>query len=512
MDQLQTRAKDPAARPSRSKQDRGSAPRQKKTAQEHLAQLRLFWAVLKEWTRIHARRWAHLIHAAAAGNRAVGPVSFLLVAAALGTAMTLTTLYSTSYAVLVDGEQVGVVADQSVVDQAIQTVEARGTQLLGYDYRVQGEVDYQFTLTLRSDLSQEREIQNYFYEQLNEVSDHLRTYEVSVDGRTVGIVKDQSSLDQMLDDLKARYVTDDTVSVQFVEDLTVDPVYTADGLMTVDEMEQALLANSTGETTYAVQKGDTFNAIAYANDMSVSDLKALNPGVDINRLMIGDVLNVKELIPVLSVQTLDHQVYTQAIECPVETVEDSSMYKGSSKVLTQGVEGEAQVEADVTFVNGYERERSIVSTVTLREPTTTIKAVGTKEKPKTASTGSFSWPTSSHRINSYFGGRRIFGSYSYHSGIDIHASYGEAIKAADGGTVTFAGNKGSYGKLVIITHDNGTKTYYGHNSSLTVSVGQKVYKGQQIAKAGSTGRSTGVHCHFEVRVNGTAVNPLNYLR
>ena len=78
--------------------------------------------------------------------------------------------------------------------------------------------------------------------------------------------------------------------------------------------------------------------------------------------------------------------------------------------------------------------------------------MGTKEKPKTASTGSYSWPIRG-RITSYFGGRNIFGSYSYHSGIDISASYGAAIKAADGGTVTFAGYKGSYGYLVIITHD-----------------------------------------------------------
>ena len=83
---------------------------------------------------------------------------------------------------------------------------------------------------------------------------------------------------------------------------------------------------------------------------------------------------------------------------------------------------------------------------------------------------------------------------------------------ADGGTVTFAGYKGSYGNLVVITHDNGTQTYYGHNSSLLVSAGQKVSKGQTIARAGSTGRSTGTHCHFEVRVRGSAVNPLNYLR
>ena len=66
-------------------------------------------------------------------------------------------------------------------------------------------------------------------------------------------------------------------------------------------------------------------------------------------------------------------------------------------------------------------------------------------------------------------------------------------------------------EMCIRDSDNGTQTYYGHNSSLLVSAGQKVYKGQQIAKAGSTGRSTGTHCHFEVRVNGTSVNPLSYL-
>ena len=246
--------------------------------------------------------------------------------------------------------------------------------------------------------------------------------------------------------------------------------------------------------------------------MSLSDLMALNPDANINRLMVGDVLNVKEIIPTLSVQTTEHVTYTEPIQCPVEEVADSSMYKGDSKILTQGEEGEARVEADITYINGRERERDVTGTTTLREPTTTVKAVGTKERPKTASKGYFIWPTSSHRINSHFGSRYIFGSYAYHSGLDIHATYGEGIKAADGGTVTRAGWHNSYGYLVVIKHDNGIETYYAHNSSLVVSVGEKVYQGQVIARAGSTGNSSGVHCHFEVRVRGSAVNPLNYLR
>lgn len=465
----------------------------------------------KEWARIHLRRWFYLIHGASAEGRAIGPVSFLCVSAAVSIAMTLTTMYSTSYTVKVGGEELGVVAEQSVVDGVIRKVEEEGTALLGRPYRVNGEVDYQFALTLKTDLSDQRVFEDYFYGQLSRESDQLRKYELVMNGKSLGILQDGDALNQMLDGIKAQYMTGNTVDAGFVEDLSIKQVYTARSTATVDEVKDQLTASSVGETTYTVVRGDTFNAIAHDNDMSVADLKALNPDVDINRLMVGDVLNVKEKIPVLSVYTRDHEVYLEPIECPVETVEDDTIYTGDSKIITQGEPGEAEVEANVTYVNGYEREREILSSTTLREPTVTVKAVGTKPRPKTASTGHYNWPIRG-RINSYFGGRNIFGSYSYHSGIDIQASYGAPIKAADGGTVTFAGWKGAYGKLVIITHDNGTQTYYGHNSSLTVSTGQKVYQGQVIAKAGSTGRSTGPHCHFEVRVRGNAVNPLNYLK
>ncbi len=465
----------------------------------------------KEWARIHLRRWVYLIHGASAEGRAVGPVSFLCVSAAVGIAFTLTTMYSTSYTVRVDGQELGTVADQSVVTDAIREVEQAGSALLGRPYQVEGEPEYQFALTLKTDLTGQREIEDFFFGRLDEVSDQLRKFELKLDGKSIGVLQDEGDLNEMLDGIKAKYITENTVESGFVEDVSVETVYTADSVISVEAAAEQLTASSVGETTYTVVRGDTFNAIAYGNDMSKADLKALNPDVDVNRLQVGQVLNVKEEVPVLSVYTTDHEVYNQPIECPVETVEDSSMYKGDSKILTQGEEGEALVEANVTYVNGYERTREVVSSTTLREPTTTVKAVGTKPRPKTASTGSFIWPVSG-RITSYFGGRRIFGRNDYHSGLDISTGYGVRVKAADGGTVTFAGWKGTYGKLVIITHDNGIKTYYAHNSSLDVSAGDKVSQGQTIARVGTTGRSTGPHCHFEVRVRGSAVNPLNYLR
>lgn len=98
-----------------------------------------------------------------------------------------------------------------------------------------------------------------------------------------------------------------------------------------------------------------------------------------------------------------------------------------------------------------------------------------------------------------------------HTGIDIGASTGTSIKAAAGGTVIFSGWKGTLGKMVVISHGNGIQTYYAHCSSLLVSSGQTVSAGQLIAKVGSTGRSTGPHLHFEIRLNGSAINPQTYI-
>ena len=468
------------------------------------------WEHTREWLRVNARRWICVLHDAATDRRAMHPLSFLGISAILGASMTLGVLYSSSYAVTVDGRSVGVVADQSVVDTAMENVEKQGRAILGDDYQVSGDVDYKFRLTLKNDLSSEDEIEDYFYGQLSELSDELRKYEVVISGRPMGVVEDEGAFRTMLTDLKQKYSNEHTVSAEFLDTIEIQYVYDAQEVLTVDQMRAVLEANTTGDTTYTVAQGDTFNGIAYANDMSVSDLKALNPKVQIDRLMIGDVLNVKEQIPALSIQTVDHVEYTEPIPCPEEVREDASMFKGESKIESEGVPGESLVTADVTYVNGVEESRNVVSSQVRREATPTVKIVGTKEKPKTASTGQLGWPVRG-RITSYFGRRHIFGKTSFHSGLDIAAPAGTPIQAADGGKVTFAGRKGSYGNLVIITHDNGMQTYYGHNSSLLVSAGQRVHKGQVIAKCGSTGRSTGPHCHFEVRVHGSAVNPLNYL-
>lgn len=130
-------------------------------------------------------------------------------------------------------------------------------------------------------------------------------------------------------------------------------------------------------------------------------------------------------------------------------------------------------------------------------------------------TGKYTWPTPGYsKINSYFGNRKhpIFGGNNFHAGIDIGAPMGAKIVAADAGKVLYAGWMTGYGQVVILDHGGGRSTVYAHASVLLVSNNQSVAKGQQIAKVGSTGWSTGPHLHFEVRVNGVKKNPLNYVR
>ena len=124
------------------------------------------------------------------------------------------------------------------------------------------------------------------------------------------------------------------------------------------------------------------------------------------------------------------------------------------------------------------------------------------------------YPTISHRISSLYGGRKspTAGASSFHKGIDISGSYGDNVYAYKYGKVISSGyNSGGYGNMILIKHEDGSSTRYAHLSSVLVSVGDIVYGGQMIGRIGSTGISTGNHLHFEVLINGSNVNPYNYI-
>lgn len=141
----------------------------------------------------------------------------------------------------------------------------------------------------------------------------------------------------------------------------------------------------------------------------------------------------------------------------------------------------------------------------LTNPEVSVDQPKSREDKKIPIPYSFTFPTKSHTVNQYFGER--------HSGMDLHGEQGENIFAAADGTVTVSqcGWNGGYGCYIILDHGQGVTSLYANNDTLNVSIGDKVTAGQTIAKLGSTGRSTGPHLHFEIRVKDVAVNPLFYL-
>ena len=441
-----------------------------------------------------------------------GPIVFLCAALAVSFTGIVAHLYAPCTQVSVNGISFGLVESQASVEAAIERVETHASHILGYDYTLDQNVEYSFQVALKEDIGSVSPIETYLFDQIGEV---MKTSVLTVNGRVLGATDDGSGLTALLNSLKARFTTPDTVSVQFVEDVTVTKDYTStSSIKQVADLEPILTSNTMEQVDYSVQSGDTFSGIANSMDMSVEQLKALNPGVDIHNIMIDQTLVVSQAVPYLSVKTIDNVTYDGPVAYETQEVPDDTIYQGYSKVIPPGVEGWATYNANVSYLNGVEQERTINSTDVHSQPVTEVIAVGTKPRPKTMATGKFIWPIYG-KITSGYGNRYIFGSYSNHSGIDIAGSYGAPIVASDGGKVTFAGtgtgSYWSYGKYVVIDHENGLQSIYGHCSSLCVKAGERVYQGQVIAKVGSTGRSTGNHCHFQIKENGTTVNPYNYL-
>lgn len=194
--------------------------------------------------------------------------------------------------------------------------------------------------------------------------------------------------------------------------------------------------------------------------------------------------------------------------------------------ITEATDMIASLQGNIdTFTAAYDEnaaaEKSVISQMNQLSAQLAAEAAAAKKKaqqtgtPSTAVTGSgsFQWPVSSCTyITSKYGYRihPIFHTKKFHSGLDIAASAGSTIAAADAGTVAVATYSSSYGNYVMINHANGYTTLYAHMSSLAVSAGQTVSKGQTIGYVGSTGWSTGPHCHFEIRYNGATVDPAQY--
>lgn len=306
-------------------------------------------------------------------------------------------------------------------------------------------------------------------------------------------------------------------SFDFNEEVIVKNVYVnKEDVLSETEAEKQLLAPALEVVDYIVVEGDNTWDIAMQYGMREERLLELNPEIeDETKLQIGQVIKVEKTTPVLSITTVEEATYKQVIPGDIEYVVFSNLYEGQTKVYQEGSDGLKEVTVSVTKVNGEEVGRELVSETVISEPVTKVIGYGVKKKPVEQETavssgnGGYIHPLKGRGcVSSGYGSR--WGRF--HKGIDFAASAGTPIYASAEGKVVYSGyNTGGYGNLVIIEHSNGAQTYYAHCSRLYVNVGDKVSQGQRIAGVGTTGDSTGNHLHFEIRIDGSPVNPSKYL-
>lgn len=224
-----------------------------------------------------------------------------------------------------------------------------------------------------------------------------------------------------------------------------------------------------------------------------------------------EVMQALHAVPeYLQIQTIDQEEYEEEIPVTVVEQENSKYYEGVRRTIQKGKPGKQKVVAEVVRINGAEIARTPISTTPITEMTPQIVMVGTRKKsPSIGQVGNGAWTFPVPNYTS-------MGTYPGHRGYDFGAPYGAPIYAAEGGTILKAEYHYSWGNYVLIDHHNGLYSLYAHASSLAVSAGQQVQRGQVIAYIGATGNASGYHLHMEVWTDPSGArwalqNPLNYV-
>ena len=420
-------------------------------------------------------------------------------------------------AVQVNGETVGYVANEDVFDTAREDVMER-ISYAGSD-KTELTIEPSYTIAVAHHMLDENEMADAIIQSAgDQIGEGTALY---LDGELTAVCSDGDALRAYFTSRLEPYeVPDDpNVSVGFNKQVTLeDGLYFKDSLQDYADVEKALSDVKQAQKVYTVKTGDTLWDIAHKNDLTFRELCALNTnfkGEPLNEkssIREGDELIVTKEEAALEVRITRIETREEEVAFAIETTKSNEYTKGTTKVLQEGQNGLRRV----TFQNVYDTnnvlvEQTILSTEVIKEPVNKKVVQGTKKVKSSTKfitgSGQFIWPVPNYRYCSrWYGGR--------HRGVDICAPAGTPIYASAGGTITKAGyNKAGagtgYGYSVIINHGGGYSSVYAHCLSLTVSAGQTVKQGQLIGYVGSTGRSTGNHCHFEIRLNGSYIPPQN---
>ena len=419
--------------------------------------------------------------------------------------------------VQVNGQTVGYVANEDVFNSAKEAVQER-INYAGTDENTKWTVEPTYTISVAHSVLDENEMANAILKSSSDqISEGTALY---LDGELTAVCSDGTALQSYLSSLLEPYENpeDPNVTVGFNKEVTLENgIYFNESFQQENDVESMLSGVQQQEKIYTVQTGDTLWSIAQKNDLTFRELCELNTNfkgaalTETSNIQAGDELIVTKQEATLEVRITKIETWQEEIPYASETTKSNEYNVGTKKTTQAGENGIRSVTAQRVYdTNGTQLSQQILSTEVIKEPVTEKIVVGTKKQAKTSyitGSGQFIWPVPGYRnCSRWYGGS--------HKGVDICAAAGTPIYASAGGTVTKAGYNragagNGYGNSIIINHGNGYTTLYAHCLSLVVHAGQSVKQGQLIGYVGSTGRSSGNHCHFEIRRNGSYIAPQN---
>lgn len=419
-------------------------------------------------------------------------------------------------AVEFNGKEVGIISAEADFEEAEREVQQR-ISYLEDDQSI--DLSAKFSLKIVADTDRYLSAGQLADEMLAASDQELtEAYGIYIDGNFIGAVKDKNKVDDALTDRLLNYHVEGIVKdVSYVNKIEyTQGIYLTQSVKSEDETIALLTSSKEKKAVYVVQSGDTPVTISQKHNMDLEKFEELNPGA-MKKCEAGQIVNVIETDSYLPIQYVREMEALSFIDYETTEVETAALNLGIESILTKGERGEKVSQVEITYVNGIEHSRKVISTKVTREPVMEIIGLGTytaqPDSPDTVwfgspltGSGQFGWPVDGGWISDTFISDRN------HKGLDIAADLGTNIYAAEEGMVVSAGwNSGGYGNVVMIDHMNGYQTVYGHMTSVVAVEGQYVTKGELIGMVGSTGNSTGPHCHFEVRYEGVCKDPASYL-
>lgn len=425
---------------------------------------------------------------------------------------TMNEVQTRAFDVYLDTEKIGTTRNESDIETIIKFLKADFSNTYNADIVLHNDIKFEPTHVKESEIQSNLEFNEILRSKMNF---QVTVHSLVVDGEEIGVVKKLNEANLILDTIKAQYIKEDENTslkeVSLIEDVKIVEKEMAFNELSktasTSELIEKIKDGGEEKRIHVIEVGENFWTIGKIYGLNPYDIEAANPDKDQFKLQPGDQINLLMGKSLITVETVEEVEYIEEVNFEVTYELNDNMYTNEKKVRVEGEVGTSKIVANEIKHNGIIVEKQIVNEEVIKEPKEQIVVKGTKEVPKTMATGILMMPTRG-RLSSPYGSR--WGRM--HRGIDIAAPTGTAINSADGGTVTWSGYKNSMGNMIEINHGNGLVTRYAHCSKLLVSKGEKVYKGQLIAKVGNTGNSTGPHLHLEVLKNGVHQNPSKFVK